>query len=1111
MKGNEMKVRIHKIKKPLAALSLRGGRLRRCGYASFLTGMTLTAVLGLMSTLPMPSFAHAEDGGATPTITTITTTALVNDSGGASVKTSETGTEDEDSEAIVKTFTSRVVAFTTSKTSTIRGKAIGVLVSRTGDGDVTFTNESGIESIKEHGIKAVHSSAGELNIINNGRIKNVGQNGIDVTHFGGVTANPEDNDSTIKIGLTGNIEAANRAINALHKGTGNIEFSANSSSITGSREGVYAKHTGSGGIVINTNTEEGSSGGGIISSGRGIFARHEGSNGDIDVTVVRAAGILSRKGDGIFTERVGTGIGSSTILTLDSTISGRDTGISVSHANGSEGDIHIFSTSKITGGDKGIFARHKDNGSINIGNLFSSLISTEGVGVIAEHFGTGDIGVGVYHSGKISAHHAGVSALHAGSGSVTLYTDPGTAISAGGDGMLVKHTGTGDISVDSYGTIDANHTGISVLDKSSNNNINFYVGGDISARQAGVSYDYRDNDKMGYGNNLRIKVSPRGSVSGDSVGIRLAAKGFTEIYIAGRVSSANGNAIEINDKENLDSRVNVYLLPGFSLGGDVVSTGTSPVLYLFSSFSTWNTPRSGLLNFSTGEFRGFNSLFKYSENLWVLTGEMSEDGAFQTVGTSGGLRFSDVDFKMAKDSPNAFEFFGDLEIAGSNRLRGSLRNGGRLVFMSEGKDDLLTITGNYKTPETYGGELAFRVNPNKPDSYGWDDDKLVIEGNFIGPSPTRVSIITPETSYPLPALPSSPVLIEVKGEAQTDDFQGEQVVGPYRYVLGHEATGNVNKWRFHKRSLSSATAPLSLMVPMLSELSKTPTPNSSENENFGLGFREGFRGHGEGIWAEQQSSRTSLNPHTITGSRSRMEDNRVHFGFNIPATSLVGGDVLLGASMSQSFLTSDVFSSIGNGSIGVESHAATLTTSWWSPKGFYTDGQARYVRFLSDISAERLSLVQDNEGTGVSASAELGYRSTVPLGGMDFQIAPQAQLVWSRVGFDSFVGPHGELVSLEDGDLLTGRLGISWDSEWQGAGGAVHIYGGMNLRGALDGRTAVDVSGILITSKQDLSVDGHLGVSYEWDGDFAVYGEAVALHRDDTEEIRANLGVSVNF
>ena len=226
----------------------------------------------------------------------------------------------------------------------------------------------------------------------------------------------------------------------------------------------------------------------------------------------------------------------------------------------------------------------------------------------------------------------------------------------------------------------------------------------------------------------------------------------------------------------------------------------------------------------------------------------------------------------------------------------------------------------------------------------------------------------------------------------------------------------------------------------------------------------------------------------------------------------MGGDVVVGTSVWRGVSLSDVYYPIGTGSIGIESHVASLTALWRSPGGFYAEGQAQYARFSIDTLARGSWLVRDNDSRGMRTSAETGYHFAVPFGRMDFRVTPQVQLVWSRVGFDDFVDPRGGLVSVEDGDLVKGRLGLSWDGEWSVAGGSGHIYGGMNLRGALDGKTAVNVSGSSFVAEwKGLSIDGRLGVSYEWDEGYAVHGEALTQHRDGVGEVRASLGVSIDF
>ena len=322
-------------------------------------------------------------------------------------------------------------------------------------------------------------------------------------------------------------------------------------------------------------------------------------------------------------------------------------------------------------------------------------------------------------------------------------------------------------------------------------------------------------------------------------------------------------------------------------------------------------------------------------------------------------------------------------------------------------------------------------------------------------------------------------------------------------------------WRFRRKgpsSLAINSAALASILSKSGEPLEKPSGSHKKRDGSDLGFRADTREYAGGIWGQRQDLRASQDLGVIADGSSRMSGERIHFGYDTPAMSLMGGDMIVGANIWHGNSASGVSSSIGTGDIDVKSQAAALTASWWSPEGLYVSGQTQYVRFLSDISADGLSLVKDNEGVGMNTSAELGYRFAVPLGGMDFEVAPQAQLVWSHVDFENFTGRQGELVSLEDGDLVTGRLGLSWDGEWRGAEGLGQFYGGMSMRGAVDGKTSVNISGVSVANEhKGLSLDGKLGLSYEWNEGYAVHGEASAMHHDDVDEVRADLGVRIDF
>ena len=384
-----------------------------------------------------------------------------------------------------------------------------------------------------------------------------------------------------------------------------------------------------------------------------------------------------------------------------------------------------------------------------------------------------------------------------------------------------------------------------------------------------------------------------------------------------------------------------------------------------------------------------------------------------------------------------------------------------IVFANPRRSEEVRVIGNYEALSDT--QLIFHI-----DSDRWNNgDLLRIDGDVTGQS--LVSVVVPDRESSRIST-NSPVLIRVNGEAQADSFVGEETIGAFDFVLEHNGGTSSNAWRFVSDGISDA-ADRSSRIPD-SFITNIENPPGFDPDN--------MPGGGYCLWGEQLGSHTVL-------------------GFAVPVTRLMGGDMLVGTSVARNSSTSN--------NISVESQITALTANW-ERKGFYVGGQTRVARFTSDVSTSRLSVVQDNEGTGINTSMETGYRFNV----MNFQISPQAQLAWTRVGFDDFVGPHGELVSLEDGDRVTGSLGLLWDGEWQGAESFVRLYGEMNMRGNLDGKTSVNVSGTSIANEQDdLSMDGKLGLSYEWGEGYAIHGEASAADHDGADEIRADLGLRIDF
>lgn len=191
---------------------------------------------------------------------------------------------------------------------------------------------------------------------------------------------------------------------------------------------------------------------------------------------------------------------------------------------------------------------------------------------------------------------------------------------------------------------------------------------------------------------------------------------------------------------------------------------------------------------------------------------------------------------------------------------------------------------------------------------------------------------------------------------------------------------------------------------------------------------------------------------------------------------------------------SDTSSSTGDGDIDTDGYGFGGTLTWLDRSGFYVDAQAEVTWFDSDLSSDDVDPeVDGNNGFGYALSLEAGQK--VDLDGA-WAVTPQAQLVYSQVDFDSFTDAFGTRVSLDNGDSLRGRLGLSadWEDSWTDDDGKTrrnHVYGIANLYYEFLDGTEVDVAGTSVKSRPERLWGGlGFGGTHNWDDDkYSVYGE----------------------
>ena len=120
-----------------------------------------------------------------------------------------------------------------------------------------------------------------------------------------------------------------------------------------------------------------------------------------------------------------------------------------------------------------------------------------------------------------------------------------------------------------------------------------------------------------------------------------------------------------------------------------------------------------------------------------------------------------------------------------------------------------------------------------------------------------------------------------------------------------------------------------------------------------------------------------------------------------------------------------------------------------------------------------------------------------------------------------FVDNFGAAISIDDGESLVGRLGLSIDyrSAWLGSRGptSAYIYGIANIyREFLDGTTVIVGATPFHTANEKLWGGLGLGGTYSWAGDrYALYGEVsynTSLDNfGDSHSISGTAGVRVRW
>jgi len=263
------------------------------------------------------------------------------------------------------------------------------------------------------------------------------------------------------------------------------------------------------------------------------------------------------------------------------------------------------------------------------------------------------------------------------------------------------------------------------------------------------------------------------------------------------------------------------------------------------------------------------------------------------------------------------------------------------------------------------------------------------------------------------------------------------------------------------------------------------------------------------------------------GSESsyRLRFSRINVGMDIPIyENDEGSRLFAGINANMSKAWSDIDSPHGNGDITTTGHGFGATLTWYNHNGFYTDAQAWYNWFKSDIDSDTITSsshqVKENHAEGYALSLEVGRIFDF---NQHWSLTPQAQLSYSRVNFDSFTDiQNSVIVNEKDYEGLEGRLGLALNyekSHLNSSGKVVRnkVYLLGNIRHEFKGDSTISISGVDYESSLNSTwVSLGIGGSHNWNEDkYSVYGEVSLASSTkkfgDEYELVGEIGLRIAF
>ncbi|MCY4049175.1 MAG: autotransporter outer membrane beta-barrel domain-containing protein, partial [Hyphomicrobiales bacterium] len=278
-----------------------------------------------------------------------------------------------------------------------------------------------------------------------------------------------------------------------------------------------------------------------------------------------------------------------------------------------------------------------------------------------------------------------------------------------------------------------------------------------------------------------------------------------------------------------------------------------------------------------------------------------------------------------------------------------------------------------------------------------------------------------------------------------------------------------------------------------------------------------------GVWGKVQTRRLSVEP---SAASFESDIHNVTFGVQAPIhTVMLGADVTL--------QTAETEAVIADGKQDIETNALIAgLAATWERDDLYVDGQFQYARFDNDLNAADGTKLASPTADSFSAGVEVGYvldAGNLKLGKWlgrgvlsNILVTPSAQVSWSQIGFSDFVAADGKTVSLDDGTVINGRVGIVAETLWESvvlheafAPASVRLQGSADVVVPLDGEVVTQVDGAnQLSELEDPVLDVGIGVFYTWElggHAYTLSGDISSRQGSEVEGYEGSLGFKYRF